>query len=212
MGADPEFGTGDSSPHGGTGSTVASETDPHLILYSDLHDEIHLRISINGRNLLTGLSLIGLIIAYALLSGEFIFLASIPAVIAVLIVQTVFQLNSIIVAAHQLSRIERSYVDDYPQFDWEDRFGLVGTEHDLTMWGINWRNVPQAIIFGLALCGYVGSSYVGYILWPPEGVDILIIGLTRNGLFVIYVLLTVLVGLAGISYALHLRELGSSGR
>jgi hypothetical protein len=100
MGADPEFGAGGSSPHDVTASTIASETDPQLILYSDLHDEIHLRISINGRYLLTGLSLIGLIIAYALLSAEFIFLASIPAVIAVLIVQTVFHLNSTIVAAH----------------------------------------------------------------------------------------------------------------
>lgn len=81
---------------------VPDDIDPHLLLYNNLHAEIRSRASTNGRNLLTGLSTVGLIIAYSLLSGEFIFLAVVPIVIAVLIIQTVFYLNRIMLAAYQL--------------------------------------------------------------------------------------------------------------
>lgn len=175
-------------------------TDPHLLLYSELRDEIGLRVSTNGRNLLTGLSTIGLVVAYGLLSGELVFFAAIPVVVAVLIVQTVFQLNRIMLAGAHLSRIEQAYVDDHPLFSWEHRYGMFRSEEFGDDWNVNWTLVPQVIIFSLAVLGYLGSAYVGYVLWPPGGTDILLIGLSRDGLLFVYAVLTVLVGLAGYSY------------
>lgn len=180
--------------------TVEPETDPHLLLYSELRDEIGLRVSANGRNLLTGLSTIGLIVAYGLLSGELVFFAAIPVVVAVLIVQAIFQLNRIMLAGAHLSRIERAYVDDHPLFSWEHRYGMFGSRRVDDDWTVNWTLVPQTIVFSVAGLGYLASAYVGYVLWPPQGADVLTIGLTRGGLLVVYAVLTALVCLAGYSY------------
>lgn len=92
------------------------------------------------------------------------------------------------------------YVSDYPQFAWELRYGMFGTDRAFKQWGVNWTFVPQAFIFALGAFGYLAAAYVGYILWPPNGVDILVIGLTRTGLLLIYTLLTILVCLACYSY------------
>ena len=48
---------------------------------------------------------------------------------------------------------------------------------------------------------------MGYVVWPPQGVDILQVGLTPNGLLVIYGILTLMVSLGGFSYLLHRVEL-----
>jgi hypothetical protein len=185
---------------GEDGPLKSEPTDPHLLLYSELRDEIGLRVSTNGRNLLTGLSTIGLVVAYGLLSGELVFFAAIPVIVAVLIVQTVFQLNRIMLAGAHLSRIEQAYIDDHPLFSWEHRYGMFRSAEFGDDWGVNWTLVPQFIIFSLAVLGYLASAYVGYVLWPPGGTDILTIGLTRGGLLVVYVILTALVCLAGYSY------------
>lgn len=182
------------------GPLDSQPTDPHLLLYSELRNEIGLRVSTNGRNLLTGLSTIGLIVAYGLLSGELVFFAAIPVVVAVLIVQTVFQLNRIMLAGAHLSRIEQAYVEDHPLFSWEDRYGMFGSSRLADDWLIDWTLIPQGIIMAVAALGYLVSAYVGYVLWPPEGTDILIIGLTREGILSIYAVLTALVCLSGYSY------------
>lgn len=208
MGVDPETGeetvAEELEP---AASDHAEETDPHLLLYGVLRDEIRARISSQQRSLLSGLSLIGVVLAYALLSGEFVFLAVIPILIGVLTVHTIQQLNGILYVARHLARIEREYVEDHPLFEWELRYGMVGTDREMRQWGINWTHVPQAIVLVLAGLGYVGTVYAAYAVWPPQGVDILTIGLTRGGLLAIYVLVTVLVGVAGYSFYLHQTEL-----
>lgn len=186
---------------------LPDEDDPHLLLYSILHNEARSRISHHYRSLLSGLSVVGVIIAYALLSGKFVFLAVIPIVVGFLVVHTVRQLNGILFVARHLNRIERAYVDDYPLFAWEHRYGMTGTDRHVERWGIDWSLVPPVIILVLAILGYVASAYAAYVVWPPEGVDILLIGLTRGGLLAIYVLLTGLICLAGYSYYLHRSEL-----
>jgi len=195
-------GPDDIADSGGRERSVGA-TDPQLLLYDSLREEIHLRISINGRNLLSGLSVIGLIVAYALLSGEFIFLAVVPIIVSILLIQTFFQLTRILLASRQLTRIERAYTDEYPHFDWEHRYGMFGTDREIKNWRIDWTAVPQAIIFVLVVLGYFTSAYVGYVLWPPEGVDVLQVGVTRSVLVVIYAILTMLVGLAGYAYYRH---------
>lgn len=210
MGVDP--GTGKETVVGvpeDEAPEYPTEDDPHLLLYGVLRDEIRARITSQQRSLLSGLSLIGVILAYALLSGEFEFLAVIPILIGFLTVQTVQQLNGILYVASHLARIERDYVDAHPLFAWELRYGMVGTERSIRRWRINWTVVPQSIVLILAGLGYIGSVYAAYVVWPPQGVDILAIGLTRNVLLVIYMFVTALVGVAGYSFYLHQEELTS---
>ena len=187
-----------------------NETDPQLLLYRSLRDETQSRTSQHQRSLLSGLSVIGVIIAYALLSGEFVFLAVIPIVVGFLAVQSTQYLNNLLYINRHLSRIEQAYLDEYPLFEWESRFGISGTDRGLTRRGIDWSIAPQFIILILAIFGYFGSIYIAYVVWPPNGVEILVIGLNRGGLLVIYFVLTVLICLAGYSYYLHQAELAGS--
>lgn len=76
--------------------------------------------------------------------------------------------------------------------------------------GIDWSIVPQSIVILLATFGYLGSIYAAYVVWPPDGIEILLIGLTRDGLLAIYAFLTGLVVLAGYSYYLHGSELAAT--
>lgn len=186
---------------------VPDGSDPQLLLYRSLRDETQSRISEHHRSLLSGLSVIGVIVAYALLSGEFVFLAVVPVVVGFLAVQSVQYLNNLYFINRHLSRIERAYVDEYPLFEWEHRYGVSGADRTISQWGIDWSIVPQLIILVLAALGYIGSIYTAYVVWPPSGIEILVIGLSRRGLLAIYVLLTVLIGLAGYSYYLHRDEL-----
>lgn len=186
-----------------------SANDPQLLLYGSLRDEVHSRIAQHHRSLLSGLSVIGVVIAYALLSGQFVFLAVIPVLVGFLFVQSVRTLNNIYYVARHLSRIEGAYVDEYPLFNWERRYGGAGTDRGVRRWGIDWSVVPQSIVILLATFGYLGSIYAAYVVWPPDGVEILLIGLTRDGLLWIYALLTGLVVLAGYSYHLHRSELAA---
>lgn len=191
------------------GSEDSGETDPHLLLYRVLHDEVRSRLSHHYQGLLTGLSVVGVIIAYALLSGELVFLAVVPVVIGFLGVQAIRQHNGVLFIANHLNRIEKEYADENPLFVWERRYGMTGTDRRIERWGIDWSFVPPGIILTFGAMGYIGFIYVAYVVWPPSGVDILAVGLTRNGLLVIYALLTVLVSLAGYSHYLHRVELGS---
>lgn len=188
----------------------SSINDPQLLLYGSLRDEVHSRIAQHHRSLLSGLSVIGVVIAYALLSGQFVFLAVIPVLVGFLFVQSVRTFNNIYYVARHLTRIEGAYVDEYPLFNWERRYGGVGTDRGVYRWGIDWSIVPQSIVILLATFGYLGSIYAAYVVWPPDGVEILLIGLTRGGLLVIYAFLTGLVVLAGYSYYLHWSELAGT--
>lgn len=183
------------------------EDVPPLLLYRILHDEVRSRLSNHYRSLLSGLSVIGVIIAYALLSGEFVFLAVIPIVVAFLVVQTVRQLNAILYIGYHLARIEGAFVDEYPLFSWARQYGMNAPARGVERWGINWSRVPPAIVVVFALLGYLGSIYTAYAVWPPAGVDILVIGLGKGGLLVVYGVLTLLVVLAGYSFRLHQRAL-----
>lgn len=183
------------------------DTEPELLLYRILHDEVRAHLSHQFRSLLSGLSVVGVIIAYALLSGELVFMAVIPLVVGFLIVQTVRQLNNVLFAAQHLNRIEDAYVDDHPLFSWEQQFGMTGTDRRVERYGINWAKVPQALILTIAILGYFAFVYVAYVVWPPAGVDVLTVGLDRNGLLGIYALFTALVSLSGYSYYLHVAEL-----
>lgn len=204
MGVDP--GTGEDTVidlNSVDADDVPDERDPNLFMYGILHDEVQSRISHHYQSLLSGLSIIGVIIAYALLSGEFVFLAVIPLLIAFLVVQTVRQLNRILLAANHLRHIEAAYVEEYPLFSWEHRYGMSGTGEYIRKWGINWTHVPQLMVIAMAAVGYVGSIYVAYAVWPPDGVDILLIGLSRSGLIMIYVGITILLVFAAYSFWLH---------
>ncbi|MDZ7701338.1 MAG: hypothetical protein U5J98_04325 [Halobacteriales archaeon] len=194
----------------GPGPHDRDRNDPQLLLYRSLRDEVHSRIAQHHRSLLSGLSVIGVVIAYALLSGQFVFLAVIPVVVGFLVVQTVRTFNNILYVARHLSRIEGAYVEDYPLFNWERRYGGGGTDRGLHRWGVDWSNVPQAIVLLLAAAGYLGSIYAAYVVWPPDGVEILLIGLTRTGLVWIYAFLTLLILLSGYSYRLHRAELAGT--
>lgn len=193
-----------------TGRGDPSINDPQLLLYGSLRDEVHSRIAQHHRSLLSGLSVIGVVIAYALLSGQFVFLAVIPVLVGFLFVQSVRTFNNIYYVARHLSRIEAAYVDEYPLFNWERRHGGGGTDRGVHRWGIDWSLVPQSIVILLATFGYLGSIYAAYVVWPPDGVEILLIGLTRNGLLWIYAVLTALVGIAAYSYYLHWSELAAT--
>ncbi|MFB6081798.1 MAG: hypothetical protein ABEJ67_03150 [Halanaeroarchaeum sp.] len=209
MGIDP--GTGEETVvdlDGETGATVPDERDPNLFMYGILHEEIRARISHHYQSLLSGLSIIGVIIAYALLSGEFVFLAVIPVLIGFLVVQTVRQLNRIYLAATHLRDIEAAYIEDYPLFSWEHRYGMTGTGASVRKWGINWTHVPQAMVLAMAAVGYLGSIYVAFAVWPPDGMDVLLIGLTRTGLLAIYLLVTVVLLVAWYSFRLHRQTFG----
>lgn len=186
---------------------IPNGIDPQLLLYRSLRDETQSRISEHHRSLLSGLSVIGVIIAYALLSGEFVFLAIVPVVVGFLAVQSVQYLNNLYFINRHLSQIERAYVDSFPLFEWEHRYGVSGADRTVIERGIDWSIVPQVIILILAALGYLGSIYAAYVVWPPSGIEILVIGLTRGGLLGIYLLLTALIGLAGYSYYLHKAEL-----
>lgn len=193
-------------PEGGD----SNETDPQLLLYRSLRQETRARISQHQRSLLSGLSVIGVVIAYALLSGEFVFLAVIPLVVGFLVVQTAQYLNNLFYITRHLSRIERAYTDEYPLFEWENRYGVAGTDRALVQRGVDWSIVPQYIVLVLGLLGYLGSVYAAYVVWPPRGIEILVIGLSRDGLLAGYVLLTALVCLAGFSFYLHRAELNTA--
>ena len=206
---DPDSGedaVADSTPEEST--SPSPETDPHLLLYNLLFDEIRSRIGQHYRSLLTGLSVIGLVMAYGLLTGELVFLAVIPVIIAVLFVQTVRHLNSILYSARHLKRIESEYSEEYQHFEWETRYGMTGDARRVSDGRINWTLVPAGIMYVFAVLAYVGFAYVGYVVWPPDGIDIIAVGLSRTGLIVIYVLLTVMVCLVGYSYYVHRVEFG----
>lgn len=192
------------------GPSARSGSDPQLLLYRSLREEIHSRIAQYHRSILSGLSVIGVVIAYALLSGQFVFLAVIPVLVGFLFVQSVRTFNNIYYVANHLGRIEGAYVNEYPLFNWERRHGGAGSDRGLRRWGVDWSLVPQAIVILLATFGYLGSIYAAYVVWPPDGVEILLIGLTRNGLLWIYAGLTALVLLAGYSYYLHRSELAAT--
>lgn len=196
--ADDAGGAEEDEPGG-----LRDETEPPLLLYSLLHDEVRSRLTHHYRSLLSGLSVIGVIIAYALLSGEFVFLAVVPVVIGFLVVQTVRQLNGLLFISHHLCRIEGAYVEEYPLFSWARRYGMTGTERRVERHGIDWSLVPAAIVLAFGALGYLGFVYVSYVVWPPDGIDILVVGLTREGLLGIYVVLTTLVCLAGYAYYRH---------
>lgn len=184
-------------------TTGSPETDPHLLLYGLLFEEIRTRISNHYRSLLTGLSIIGLVMAYGLLTGELVFLAVIPVIIAVLFVQTIRHINSILFSASHLNRIESRYTEEYPLFVWESRYGMTGSERTISEGRVNWSLLPAGIMYVIAAVGYVGFAYVGYVVWPPDGIDIIAVGLTRTGLLVIYMVLTAMICLVGYSHYLH---------
>lgn len=108
------------------GHADPSPNDPQLLLFGSLREEVHSRIAQHHRSLLSGLSVIGVVIASALLSGPFVFLAVIPVLVGFRFVPPVPTFNNIDHVARHLVQHRGRLRRRVPLFNWERRQGGAG--------------------------------------------------------------------------------------
>lgn len=199
----------DREPSGGDGfARDGKALDDQLVLvqYETLREEVHVRIGQHYRNLLAGLSVVGVVTGYGLLARRVVVVTAVPFLIGFLAVQTVRHLNAILFLARHLNEIEQRY-DDVPLFGWERRFGMTGSGRTVVRWGIDWSSLPARIVTATGVIVYLVFVVAAIQVWPAGGLPLFGLSVGRCVLLTTYFLYSAAVALVGISFRLHREEL-----
>ena len=196
-----------SDHHDSDETSIELTSDDREILlteYSELREEIRMNQKLQHQRIIGGLTAIGAVIGYSLVSEGLVFISLVPLLVSILFVVTVRMSNATLYLGRQVYDIEQSLDVPVEEFGWESRFGgVIRSNERFSMWDdqlISWVVVPQAMLQILILIAYVLIM----------GISLAI--LTESNLFgfspisptvlagVAYLLLTLLVIITAISF------------
>lgn len=173
MGSTEENCGNSNSPADSTSSAVENSTaigDMEIDLlkehYFSLREETHLRIELQNKRITQGLTVIGAITGYGLLSENHAVIALTPFVLGILYIESARMYSQIGRLAGHMYHLEEELQDVTPLFQWETKHGgLFGVSEGIA--DISWYRIPTYGLVVAAVGAYIGSVWVSVRFWPP---------------------------------------------
>lgn len=193
---------------GGDDSTSESlnETEAELLKeqYVSLREEAHLRIELQNKRLTRGLTVIGAIMGYGLLSGNHAVIAVTPFILGVLYIESARMYRQTGALARHMYDIETQLQDVATLFCWEHKYGpFFGPDPEDKLR----FNLPTYGLIAAAVVAYFALAWVSYRFWPPR------FGtwyLNSNQLIVLMVVYAVLVGAVWCAAHLYIHDMSET--
>lgn len=157
--------------------------------YMVLREETHLRIELQQKRLTGGVTVIGAIIGYGLLSGNHAVIAVTPFILGLLYIESARTYRQIGALARHLYEIEEDLKTVNSKFNWEHEYGgFFGVGNGLI--DRSWYRIPTYVLIIAAVAAYIALVRISLRFWPPEfgtwpGTTKLIIGIALWTVFVL---------------------------
>jgi len=165
--------------------------------YISLREETHLRIELQNKRLTRGVTVIGAILGYGLLSGNHSVIVVTPFILGVLYIESARMYRQVGALASQMYEIEEELQDVVPLFEWEHKYGgFYGVSEGLI--DVSWYRIPTYGLILVSIIAYGALMLVSVRFWPPEFGSWYISGELLVLLMIMYGLI-----IGGVWYAAH---------
>lgn len=135
--------------------------------YLSLREEVHLRIELQNKRLTQGLTVIGAIIGYGLVSENHAVIATTPFILGALYIESARMYRQIGSLANHMLKIENTVQEIAPLFCWESEYGgFFGVSDGIG--DFSWYRVPTYGLAVFAVGAYVALSWISIRFWPPN--------------------------------------------
>jgi len=135
--------------------------------YMVLREETHLRIELQQKRLTGGVTVIGAIIGYGLLSGNHAVIAVTPFILGLLYIESARTYRQIGALARHLYAIEEDLKTVNSKFNWEHEYGgFFGVGNGLIDRSL--YRVPTYALIAVAVGAYIALVKISLRFWPPE--------------------------------------------
>ncbi|WP_157534024.1 hypothetical protein [Halobacterium hubeiense] len=135
--------------------------------YMVLREETHLRIELQQKRLTGGVTVIGAIIGYGLLSGNHAVIAVTPFILGLLYIESARTYRQIGALARHLYAIEEDLKTVNSKFNWEHEYGgFFGVGNGLIDRSL--YRVPTYALITVAAAAYIALAIISLRFWPPE--------------------------------------------
>lgn len=175
-----------------------------LTEYSELREEIRMNQKLQHQRIIGGLTAIGAVIGYSLVSEGLVFISLVPLLVSILFVVTVRMSNATLYLGRQVYDIEQSLDVPVEEFGWESRFGgAIRSNERFSMWDnqlVSWVVVPQAMLLILILIAYLLIMWISLAILSKSNLSEFSSISPTVLAGIAYLLLTLLVIITVISY------------
>ena len=135
--------------------------------YFSLREETHLRIELQNKRLTQGLTVVGAIIGYGLLSKNYSAITITPFILGILFIESARMYSHIGRLATEMYNIEEELQEVTSLFRWEHEYGgLYGVSDSLV--DLSWNRVPIYGLIFVSIVAYVGAVWISVRFWPPD--------------------------------------------
>ena len=150
----------------GDGSGHDRKEEALLVEYSELRQEVRLFMELQHKRATGGITALGAVIGYALLSENgLVYISLSPIIIALLFILTTKTANEVAYLGSHLHDIEQSIYDS--RRGWEDKYGGVvendkAVSSDVHPW-LQWNRIPELSVHLIVSATYF--VMIGISLW-----------------------------------------------
>lgn len=179
-----------------------------LELYELLHDRDAQERKWQFWRLAAGHLVVGVILAYAFVSGTVQFLALTPILYGIVVMDALQTSVRRLYLQQRLAEIEAKLTEREPLFDWVARYGVLGDGNRIEVWDLDLNTVPETAQYVLVLTIYVVLVGASLVTWSPlDGASAPGgLGVTRGLLLLGYATFSVLVAvIVGVGYVHYSR-------
>lgn len=166
-------------------------------LRMDLYELLHERAETERRwqfwRLAAGHAVVGVILAYAVLSGNLRFISLTPILYGIVVLDGLKTSVRMLYLQQQLVELEAKLADREPLFEWVSEYGVLGPGRRLELFDVDVNTVPETAQYALIVTIYLSLIAASLLTWTPLS-DATGAGLpvTRSLLLVGYVTFTAL--------------------
>jgi len=200
-GGRPDAGR-DQRPDGGPTTDDRLRMD----LYELLHDRAERERRWQFWRLAAGHLVVGVILAYAFLTGELRFVALTPILYGIVVMDGLKTSVRMLYIQQQLAQLEAKLAAREPLFNWTIDYGYFGRDQRIEIDGVDLNTVPETAQYVLIVSIYLALVVASLVTWRPldPGSAGVAIGVSRNLLLLGYgtftALFAVIVGVGYLHY------------
>jgi hypothetical protein len=165
-------------------------------LYELLHDRAERERRWQFWRLAAGHLVVGVILAYAFVSGELRFVSLTPILYGIVVMDGLKTSVRMLYIQQQLAELEAKLSAREPLFSWVIDYGYFGRDQRIEIDGVDLNSVPETAQYVLILSIYLALVAASLVTWRPleAGSAGVAVGVSRNLLLLGYGTFTLLFG------------------
>ncbi|MFB6155430.1 MAG: hypothetical protein ABEJ22_06010 [Haloferacaceae archaeon] len=167
-----------------------------LSLYELLHGRLENERRWQFWRLAAGHFVVGVILAYAFLTGRLRFVALTPILYGIVVMDGLKTSVRMLYLQQRLAELEAKLAAREPLFEWVCEYGHFGEGQRIEVWDVDVNSVPETAQYVLIVSIYVALVAAALLTWTPLGASgsAFGVGASRNLLLVGYATFTALFG------------------